>query len=79
MDLKEKIEKILKEKIRPVLRQDGGDIRFGEIREDGTLVVIYMGRCSGCPAIEWTHNRIVKPAIADNLKDVKKIEWQFDL
>ena len=77
--MKEEIEKILEKKIRPVIKQDGGDIRIGEIRDDGTLVVIYSGRCSGCPAIEWTHNRIVKPAITDSLEDVKEIEWRFDL
>jgi Fe-S cluster biogenesis protein NfuA len=77
-EIRQKVEEILEKKIRPIIRQDGGDIRVGEIREDGTLVLVYRGRCSGCPAVEWTHGSIVQPAILDAVKEIKKIEWSFE-
>jgi Fe-S cluster biogenesis protein NfuA len=76
--LEAKVEKILQEKIRPIIKQDKGDIKIKEIKEDGTLVLVYMGRCSGCPAVEWTHSRLVQPAIMGALKEIKKIEWIFE-
>lgn len=77
-DLKQKIEKILDDKIRPILKQDGGDIRIEALREDGTLVLAYRGRCSGCPGVEWTHSRLVEPAITAALEDITSIEWTFE-
>lgn len=77
-DLKNRIEKVLDDKIRPILKQDGGDIRVEALREDGTLVLAYKGRCSGCPGVEWTHTRLVEPAITAALGDITKIEWVFD-
>jgi len=77
-ELSKQVEEILAKKIRPIIKKDGGDIRIDKIGEDGTLVLVYMGRCSGCPAIEWTHSRLVQPAILGAVKDIKKIEWKFE-
>lgn len=77
-ELSKQIEEILAEKIRPIIKKDGGDIRIDKIGEDGTLVLVYMGRCSGCPAIEWMHSRLVQPAILGAVKNIKKIEWKFE-
>ncbi len=77
-DIKEKVEEILEKKIRPILRRDEGDIRIEQIRDDGTLVLVYRERCSGCPGVEWTHGGLVEPAIKQAVKEIKKIEWKFD-
>jgi len=77
-DLQNKVEKILEDKIRPILKQDGGDIRIEELKEDGTLVLAYTGRCSGCPGVEWTHTRLVEPAIMAALEGITRIEWTFE-
>lgn len=77
-DLLIRVEEVLERQVRPIVRQDGGDIRVLEMREHGTLVILYMGMCSGCPAIEWTHSRIVQPAVTGALKEIRKVEWRFD-
>ena len=50
---REKIIKILNEKIRPAVAKDGGDIKFKEFK-DGVVMVQLQGSCSGCPGSTMT-------------------------
>jgi Fe-S cluster biogenesis protein NfuA len=77
-DIARKVEEVLDAMVRPVLRRDGGEIRVEKITGEGTLVLVYKGRCSGCPGIEWTHSRIVEPAILATVKEITAVEWKFD-
>ena len=42
--MKEKVEAILDEQVRPYLRSHGGDVRIRELR-DGVLYVELLGQC----------------------------------
>ena len=42
-------------RVRPVVQEDGGDIRFVSFNEETGLVLLQMrGSCSGCPSSSVT-------------------------
>ena len=43
------IKKVIKEKVRPTLVMDGGNIEFVEYTDDNILKVKLTGSCHGCP------------------------------
>lgn len=49
--LKQQIEEVINNKIRPRTRVDGGDIKFESI-EDGTVYIGAYADCSDCPCCE---------------------------
>jgi len=47
------VEKVIEEKLRPMLAHDGGDLEVADMKEtDGVteVYVSYMGACRGCPS-----------------------------
>ena len=51
----DKVNKIIDERVRPVLQMDGGDIILKDIT-DGVVTVTLQGHCSGCPSRRQTLN-----------------------
>ncbi len=59
-EISETLQVLIKEKIRPVLIEDGGDIEFVSY-QDGVLEIELAGACDGCPhARETIENGIAK-------------------
>jgi Fe-S cluster biogenesis protein NfuA len=48
-ELLERIERVMKEQVRPMLHMEGGHIEVLDIH-DGVLRVRLHGTCSGCPS-----------------------------
>jgi Fe-S cluster biogenesis protein NfuA len=49
------IKEILSVRVRPVVQEDGGDIKFVSFNEETGLVLLQMrGSCSGCPSSSVT-------------------------
>ena len=47
------LEKVLDEKVRPILLKDGGDLEVVDMKENGAKVEVYihyLGSCDGCPS-----------------------------
>ena len=72
-DIEKKIIKILKQKIRPAVAKDGGDIRFKEFK-DGVVKVQLQGSCSGCPSSTMTLKQGVQNLLCHYLPEVKEVE-----
>lgn len=75
MDKKETIEEIkkqIKEKIRPALVMDGGNIEFVEYN-DGILKVKLLGACHGCPMASITLKNAVLGIIQEYVPEVEKV------
>lgn len=70
---KEKIEKVLDEVVRPLLKSDGGNIRLESLNDDGTVFVTLTGRCAGCPGSDYTLHDLVEPAIKQNVEGIKSV------
>ena len=66
----EKIETVVREKIRPQLGLHGGDIRLLSF-EDGVVRFELLGQCSGCPAAAITTEQLIRATLTEELPEVK--------
>ncbi|MBI1309417.1 MAG: NifU family protein [Proteobacteria bacterium] len=64
-----KIQKLLDEKVRPAVMQDGGDIIYRGF-ENGTVFLEMYGACSGCPSSTATLKAGVETMLRSHLPDV---------
>ncbi len=69
----QKIHGLLDARIRPAVRQDGGDIVFKKY-ENGTLFVEMQGTCAGCPYAMRTLKEGVEKIIKTYIPEVKSVE-----
>jgi NifU-like protein len=60
-----KIEEVLDEEIRPILKRDGGDVELVDLA-DNRVVVRMMGMCRGCLASDLT----LKGLVQDKLREL---------
>lgn len=70
--MERKIEKILKEKVDPVLAEHYGGAVLKRI-EDNVVYVRLTGACSTCPAAQDTIEDVVKAAIMENVEGIKDV------
>lgn len=68
----EEIERVLDEKVRPELRQHGGNISVDRF-EDGVLHVRLTGACSGCPSADLTMEQIVNEELKAAISEIKQV------
>lgn len=72
--MREKIEKILTEEVRPMLAMHGGDIELIDVTNEGIVKVRLTGGCAGCPGARMTLTSVVENAIKPKAPWVKKVE-----
>ena len=63
-----KIEHIIEETIRPILRSDGGDIEIIDIKGDLVLVSL-QGACAGCASANQTIQLLVEDQLRTQVSD----------
>jgi Fe-S cluster biogenesis protein NfuA len=71
--MEKRIEKCL-ESIRPYLREDGGDVLFKRLREDGVLELEWVGACRTCPMSQLTLRAGVERALLHEIPEIKRVE-----
>ncbi len=71
MTVEKQIEKALAE-IRPVLRQDGGDLELVGI-EGQTALVKLKGACHGCPSATATLRNVVEEKIKEHCPEITEV------
>ncbi|NOZ64820.1 MAG: NifU family protein [Caldiserica bacterium] len=72
--MKEKVEKVMEEEVRPVLRMHGGDVEVVEITEEGVVKVKLTGGCAGCPFSMMTTVGVIESALKAKIPEVKGVE-----
>jgi len=78
--LREMVEEVLARTVRPIVARDGGEVSVASVDETGgAVVLLYRGRCAGCPAIGLTHERIVRPAIEGSIPGIGAVTYTLDL
>lgn len=70
--MEERIEKILEQYIRPLLRKHNGDVVLKSFK-DGVVEVEFLGACCGCPASRITLEDIVESELKQHLPEVKRV------
>jgi Fe-S cluster biogenesis protein NfuA len=70
--MKEKIERVLKEKINPLLESHyGGAVLVGF--ENGIAKVRLTGACSSCPSAQYTIEDVVSAILMEEIPEVKEV------
>jgi Fe-S cluster biogenesis protein NfuA len=73
MIMKEKVQAAI-EKIRPMLKADGGDVELVNVTEDGIVQVRLQGACSGCPMSQMTLKNGIERVIKQEVPEVNSVE-----
>ena len=71
--MKERVQAAI-DKIRPMLKADGGDVELIDVSEDGIVQVRLQGACSGCPMSQMTLKMGIEKILKQNVPEVSKVE-----
>ena len=72
MDLKTKVEEVLKE-IRPHLQADCGDAQLVGVDDDGTVRLRLIGACGACPMSQMTLKMGIERILKQKIPQVKEV------
>jgi Fe-S cluster biogenesis protein NfuA len=71
--MKEKIERIIQDQIRPSLQADGGDIEL--LGVEGNVVKVRLtGACGTCPMSQLTLKMGVESILKENIPEIERVE-----
>jgi Fe-S cluster biogenesis protein NfuA len=70
--MKEKIEKVIAEKIRPALQADGGGIELVDV-VGNTVKVRLTGACHGCPSAAMTLQHGVTRMLKQEIPEIEEV------
>ncbi|MBP1924378.1 Fe-S cluster biogenesis protein NfuA [Sedimentibacter acidaminivorans] len=69
---KNQIEKILKEKVNPVLEEHYGGAELVEIK-DNTVYVRMTGACGTCPLSQMTLENVIEEKIKGEMPEIERV------
>ena len=67
------LQKVIEDKIRPILQSHNGDIELVEVTPDGFVKVRLTGACAACPGAQATLNEVVESALRDACPEIKGV------
>ncbi|MFH1753195.1 MAG: NifU family protein [Candidatus Omnitrophota bacterium] len=73
MELKEKVE-AAREKVRPHLQADGGNVELVDVTADGIVKVKLTGACGSCPMSQMTLKMGVGKVLKKEVPEIKEVE-----
>ena len=73
-DLRQRIEAVLDEHVRPGLRADGGDVAVVGIDADRIVQVRMIGACQGCPSAIMTLTFGIESTLKAQIPEIRFIE-----
>jgi len=71
-DILTRVEEVL-ERLRPMLRMDGGDVEFLGFAE-GVVKLRLVGACDGCPMSSNTLTAGIERALKQAIPEVERVE-----
>ena len=71
--MKERVQEVI-DKIRPMLKADGGDVELVDVGEDGVVKVRLQGACAGCPMSQMTLKNGIERLLKKEIPEVKSVE-----
>ena len=71
--IEQKVKNAL-EQIRPYLQQDGGDVEYVDMTNEGVVMVRLQGHCGSCPHALMTLKQGIETAIKKAIPEVKCVE-----
>ena len=70
--MREKVEAAL-EKVKPMLKADGGDVELIDVSDDGIVKVKLTGACGCCPMSQMTLKAGIEKVIKEAVPEVKEV------
>ena len=67
------LQKVIEDKIRPVLQLHNGDIELVEVTAEGFVKVRLTGACAACPGAQATLSEIVEIALREACPEIKGV------
>lgn len=71
--VEDKVKRAL-EQIRPYLQQDGGDVEYVDMTNEGVVMVRLQGHCGSCPHAMATLKQGIETAVRNAIPEVKSVE-----
>lgn len=71
--IEERVKNALSQ-IRPYLQQDGGDVEYIDMTNEGVVMVRLQGHCGTCPHAMQTLKQGIESAIKKVIPEVKSVE-----
>lgn len=62
------------DQIRPYLQQDGGDVEYIDMTNEGVVIVRLQGHCGSCPHAMQTLKQGIETSIKKVIPEVKSVE-----
>jgi Fe-S cluster biogenesis protein NfuA len=72
--MREQIEKVLDDEVRPMLSMHGGSIELVGVTDAGVVKVRLTGGCAGCPGARMTLANVVENALRSKVSGVTSVE-----
>lgn len=69
---KEQIEKILTEKVNPILAEHFGGAELVEIK-DNTVYIKMLGACGGCPSSQLTLESVIESKLKEEMPEIERV------
>ena len=60
--------------IRPYLQEDGGDVEYVDMTNEGVVIIRLKGHCGSCPHAMQTLKQGIEQAIKKVIPEVKSVE-----
>jgi Fe-S cluster biogenesis protein NfuA len=73
-ELRQRIEAILDQQVRPGLRADGGDVELVGIDSDNIVQVRLQGACQACPSSSLTLTMGIEATLKANIPEIRFLE-----
>jgi len=71
--MREKIYRAL-QTVRPFLQEDGGDVEFVNVTDDGIVELKLTGACATCPMSIMTLRAGIERALMREIPEVRRVE-----
>lgn len=75
MDIREQVERVLEERVRPMLHSHGGEVRLVDVR-DGNVIVELQGACAGCPSADLSTKGFIEDSLRAAIPELKSVELE---
>ena len=75
MDIREQVEQILEERVRPMLHSHGGEVRLVDVR-DGNVLVELQGACAGCPSADLSTKGFIENTLRAAIPELNAVELE---
>ncbi len=72
--MKEKVQKVIIEKINPMLATHGGACELVDVTDGNVVQVKLKGACGGCPGAMITLKGFVLEALKENIPEIADVE-----